>query len=63
LQEARMDARRQQMYIDRVVDPSFPDSAEEPHRLQMIFVIFVSSLVAYSVSSLVIAGLREHRQH
>jgi capsular polysaccharide transport system permease protein len=63
LQDARLDARRQQMFLDRVVSPNLPDAPEEPHRLQMIFLIFLSSLIAYGILALLIAGLREHRQH
>jgi capsular polysaccharide transport system permease protein len=63
LQGARLDARRQQMYLDRVVSPSIPDAADEPQRLKMIFLVLVSSLLAYGIVSLVLAGLREHQQH
>jgi capsular polysaccharide transport system permease protein len=62
LQGARLDARRQQMYLDRVVSPNLPDAAEEPDRLKMIILVLVSSLVAYGITALVIAGLREHQQ-
>lgn len=62
LQDARIDARRQQIFLDRVVNPNLPDAPEEPHRLQMIFMVFISSLIAYSIIALVVAGLREHRQ-
>lgn len=62
LEAARLDARRQQLFLDRVVSPNLPDAPEEPHRLQMIFLVFASCLIAYSILALVIAGLREHRQ-
>ena len=62
VQAARLDARRQQLFLDRVVNPSLPDKAEEPHRLKMIGLILISCLLAYSILVLVIAGLREHQQ-
>lgn len=62
LEAARVEARRQQLFLDRVVSPDFPDAPEEPHRLEMILLVFISSLVAYSILALIVAGLREHRQ-
>lgn len=62
LETAQLDARRQQLFLERVVNPGLPDKALEPRRLTIVFLVFVSSLVAYAIVSLVIAGLREHRQ-
>ncbi len=62
LESARMEARRKQLYLERVVSPDRPDKAEEPKRLRTVFTVLVASLVAYATLSLVIAGLREHRQ-
>ena len=62
LESARMEARRKQLYLERVVTPNLPDKAEEPRRLRMILTVLIASLVAYGTLSLVIAGLREHRQ-
>jgi capsular polysaccharide transport system permease protein len=62
LEAARLDARRQQLFLERVVNPDLPDRAEEPHRLLAIFKIFVSCLVAFGTVSLLAAGLREHQQ-
>ena len=62
LEAARLDARRKQLYLERVVSPDFPDKAERPRRLLTIFTVLITALVAYATVSLVIAGLREHRQ-
>lgn len=59
---ALLDARRQQVYLERVVNPSLPDKAVEPQRFKMISLVLLSSLIAYSIIALVIAGLREHQQ-
>ena len=63
LEAARLDAGRQQVFLERVVNPTLPDRPEEPQRLKMVFLIFVSSLLAYGIIALVIAGLREHKQN
>lgn len=62
LESARLDARRQQLFLDRVVRPYLADKATEPRRLLTIFIVFLCSLVAYAILSLVIAGFREHQQ-
>ena len=62
LETARLDARRQQLFLERVVNPNQPDKAMQPHRWRMILIVFISSLVAFAIVSLGLAGLREHRQ-
>jgi len=62
LETARLDARRQQLFLERVVSPNLPDRALEPYGLLTVFIVFISTLVAYVIISLIIAGLREHRQ-
>lgn len=62
LESARLDARRQQLFVQRVVSPSLPDHAQEPRRLLTIFIVLVTSLVLFAIISLVVAGLQEHQQ-
>jgi capsular polysaccharide transport system permease protein len=62
LESARVDARRKQMYLERVVYPNTPDKAERPRRLLSIVMVVVTALVAWAAVVLVLAGLREHRQ-
>lgn len=61
LESARNDARRKQVYLDRVVEPNAPDEAQEPKRLRNIFSTFALGLVAWGVLSMLLAGLREHK--
>jgi BexC/CtrB/KpsE family polysaccharide export inner-membrane protein len=61
LQEARNEARRKQAYVERIVEPSLPDEAQEPRRLRGILATFVLGLVAFGILSLLLAGVREHR--
>lgn len=60
LEEARNEARRKQAYVERIVQPSLPDEAQEPRRLRGIFATFVLGLVAWAISTMLIAGIREH---
>ena len=61
LQEARNEARRKQVYVERIVNPNRPDSALEPRRLRGIFATFVVVLIAWGILSLLLAGVREHQ--
>jgi len=62
LEAARLEATRKQLYLERVVNPNLPDKAEQPRRLRIIFTVLVTTLVIYAALSLLVAGLREHRQ-
>lgn len=62
LDQARDQAQRQQVYLERVVQPNRPDSAIEPRRLRDIFAALVLSLIAFGILKMLIAGVREHGQ-
>jgi len=62
LTTAEQEARRQKLYLERVVHPNLPDEATEPHRWMSLLTVFVTCLLIYGVGWLVWAGIREHRQ-
>jgi len=41
LENARNEAQRQQLYLERIVQPNLPDYALEPRRLRSVVVVFV----------------------
>lgn len=59
---ARNEARRQQLYLDRIVEPNLPDKSTEPRRLISILIVLMSTLSVYGLGWLIWAGIREHRQ-
>lgn len=61
LEQARNEAQRQQLYLERIAQPSLPDAAMEPRRLRAILAIFVLGLIVWGVMSMLIAGIREHQ--
>lgn len=61
LQDARNEARRQRAYVERIAQPSLPDDAMEPRRIRGILATMVFGLVAWGVLSMLLAGVREHR--
>jgi capsular polysaccharide transport system permease protein len=60
LEEARNESRRKQVYVERIVQPSLPDEAQEPRRLRGIFATLILGLVAWAILTMLIAGVREH---
>jgi capsular polysaccharide transport system permease protein len=60
LETARSEAQRQQLYLERIVQPNLPDVAIEPRRLRSVGVVFVLGLIAWGIVSLLAASVREH---
>lgn len=60
-EEARSDALRKQAYVERIVEPSLPDKAQEPRRIRGIITTFIMGLVSWGVLSMLLAGVKEHR--
>lgn len=61
LEEARNEARRQQAYVERIVQPNLPDDALEPRRLRGVLATLALGLVAWGVLSMLMAGMLEHQ--
>ena len=61
LEQARNEAQRKQVYLERIVQPSLPDTALEPRRLRSMLATFVLGLVAWGILSMLLAGVREHQ--
>ena len=60
LEQARSEALKQQFYLERVVDPNLPDSAQLPNRLEDILVILGASLLPYLIGWMLVRGILEH---
>lgn len=61
LEAALKDARRQQLYLERVVEPIAPDRAMAPQRARHIASAIGLNVLGILVLWLVVAGFREHR--
>lgn len=61
LQEAENDARRKQIYVERIAEPNLPDYPLEPRRIRNVLATLVLSLLAWGVLVTLTAGIREHR--
>lgn len=60
LEQARNDAQRQQLYLERIVQPNKPDVAMEPRRVRAILATLVLGIVTWGILSLLMAGICEH---
>jgi capsular polysaccharide transport system permease protein len=60
LETARSEAQRQQLYLERIVQPNLPDVAIEPRRIRSVIIVFVLGLIAWGILSLLVASVREH---
>ena len=61
LEAARLQAERQQLYLETIVEPNESDYPAFPKRLASIAVVFASLTGLYLMAALLIAGAREHR--
>ncbi|MCW2338521.1 capsular polysaccharide transport system permease protein [Sphingobium sp. B2D3A] len=62
LQDAQNEARRQQVYVERISLPNKPDAPLEPRRLRGILATLALGLVAWGIASMLVAGIKEHAQ-
>lgn len=60
LEVARNEAQRQQLYLERVVEPRIADHAGRPLRLRGVLLTLGGSLLLFLVGWLMFAGVREH---
>jgi capsular polysaccharide transport system permease protein len=61
LEQARSESQRQQLYLERIAQPSLPDAALEPRRIRSVLTAFVLGLLLWGITAMVIAGVKEHQ--
>jgi capsular polysaccharide transport system permease protein len=60
IEAARVEARRQHLYIEHIVQPNLADYPLYPKRMVSFLVVFAICLIAYGIAWLLIASVREH---
>jgi capsular polysaccharide transport system permease protein len=60
LQAARTEARRQQLFLEHVVEPIATDKATEPRRWRVIATVVGFNIVGFGIAWLIFMGLRDH---
>ncbi|NJM51427.1 MAG: hypothetical protein HC843_11605 [Sphingomonadales bacterium] len=61
LQEAKDESERKQAYVDRIASPSLSDYPSAPKRIRSIFATIILGFLVWGVLSMLIVGIREHR--
>ena len=62
LEQARNDAQRKQLYLERIVQPNMPDVAMEPRRIRSVIATFILGLIVWGILTMLLAGIREHQE-
>ncbi|MBR8429763.1 hypothetical protein KDW37_03440 [Burkholderia cenocepacia] len=60
LDQARVEAERKQLYLERISEPSQPDYAMSPRRGRAVLATFLLGLILWGVLTIVIGGVKEH---
>ncbi|MBN3849912.1 MULTISPECIES: hypothetical protein [Burkholderiaceae] len=60
LEQARIQAQKQQMFLESISTPSLPDEALEPRRIRGVLSTLMVGLLLWGVFSVIFAGIREH---
>jgi capsular polysaccharide transport system permease protein len=60
LGQARENALKQQLYLERIEQPGKPDVAVEPRRLRSMAATLLLSLIVWGVVSLMVSAVKEH---
>lgn len=60
LEQAKNEAQRKQLYLERIVLPNKPDHAMEPRRIRGIIATLAVGLVMFAVLTMLLAGMKEH---
>lgn len=61
LDTARIQADRQQLYLEEISQPNLPDYPSYPRSAANVAVVFVTMLGIYLIGALLLAGAREHK--
>jgi BexC/CtrB/KpsE family polysaccharide export inner-membrane protein len=62
LQDAHAEARRKRAYVERIAAPSLPDYPIRPRRVGGILAVLVLGLLTWGILTVLLAGVREHRE-
>jgi capsular polysaccharide transport system permease protein len=60
LEQARENAMKQQLYLERIAQPNKPDIAIEPRRFRSVVATLLLSLIAWGILSLLVTAMKEH---
>lgn len=62
LEQARVTAQKQELYLETISRPNLPDAPQKPKRFEDILAVLVVSLMVWGVLSILYAGVKEHHE-
>ncbi|HEX3535492.1 MAG TPA: hypothetical protein VHU15_01875 [Stellaceae bacterium] len=60
LESARLEAQRQQLYLETITQPNLADYPLYPRRIASFAIVVTTCLLAYGIAWVLVAGIREH---
>jgi capsular polysaccharide transport system permease protein len=60
LQQARLEASRQQVYLSRIVPPGLPEEPDFPRPMSETLIVFTVGLALWIVAMVGLSAVREH---
>ena len=60
LEQARVNAQRQQLFVTRVVQPTLAEIALYPRAALILISMFLVLSVLYGIGWMMVSGMREH---
>lgn len=60
LQQARITAQKQELFLETISSPNLPDAPQLPRRIEGILATLVISLMVWGVLVVVVGGIKEH---
>lgn len=60
LEQSRVEAQKQQFYLERIVKPNLPDAPALPSSLKTILIVFGGTLCLYFIGWMLVVGVLEH---
>lgn len=62
LEQARLTAQKQELYLETISRPNLPDAPQEPKRFEGVLAVLLVSLMLWGVLSILFAGIKEHHE-
>jgi capsular polysaccharide transport system permease protein len=60
LEQARLTAQKQELYLETISRPNLPDAPQLPHRFEDILATLLISFIVWGILTILIAGVKEH---
>ncbi len=61
LENARLDAQRQQLYLERIVEPHLPDRARYPRGIYTVLTVLMGTFALFGILKILLGHLLERR--